>query len=354
MEWFYILIIILGIILLLIITKLIANGPKTPITSDMTGKIVLITGASAGIGKETAISILNLGATVICASRSEEKTISIINKSKNKQNGFFYKLDLSSFESICSLAEKIKRDFPAGIDILINNAGQAFYQMSLSENGIERTIQTNHIGQFILTALLINQIKPNSGGSSKIINVASAAHNFPLKGLIEKLEKDSEFAGLSDYYSTMKFYAFSKLANVIHARFLAKNFPQITCASLHPGVVDTDIWSHYTGIVKCIVYSLKFLFWIFIKSEKMGAQTTLYLAFEKNEKIKSGGYYADCKVKSVGGLAKNEEFDRRIMKYTKELVQRYFKLEMPEELRKHLELVEVMTYGSDVDVVNIV
>jgi len=308
----------------------------------MTGKTVLITGASSGIGKETAISLLNNGAFVICASRSEEKTNQVISKSKNKQNGYFYKLDLSSFTSITEFTEKIKRDFPAGIDILINNAGQIFYNMSITEDALERTIHTNHIGQFALTAMIIDIIKPEG----KVINVSSVAHSFKLTSLIEKLEKDLQFAELTQYYSAFNIYAFSKLANVVHARFLAKNYQKITCASLHPGVVDTDLWSHYTGIVKCIVYSIKYLSWIFIKSEKMGAQTTLYLAYEKCEKIRNGAYYADCKEKSVGGLARNEEYDMRIMKYTKELFERYFP-SMPQEIRKQLDLVEVMNYGSN-------
>ena len=104
MEYYYIIAIILGIILLLFLIKYFCNGPASPIKKDMTGKIILITGASAGIGKETAIELLDQGATVICASRSRERTMTVINKSKNKERGVFYSLDLSNYNSTVEFA----------------------------------------------------------------------------------------------------------------------------------------------------------------------------------------------------------------------------------------------------------
>ncbi len=341
MEWYYILIIILGILLFFIIVKLIANSPKSPLISDLSGKIILITGASAGIGKETAIGLLDQGATVICASRSEEKTFKVLEKSKNKKNGVFYKLDLSSFNSIIELVEKIKIDYPNGIDMLINNAGQIFTQMTLTENNIERTLHTNHIGQFILTGMLINKIKPNG----KVINVSSAAHQFPKTRLLENLEKDIEFSNLRNYYNFMGLYSFTKLANIIHAKFIAKNFPNIITASLHPGFVDSDIWNSATGCFKFLSFVFFPLAWLFMKTEKMGAQTTLYLAYETNEKIVNGGYYDDCKLKNPVGIIKQEDIERRILKYTKNIVETHFS-NMPSELRKHLDLIDIMGYGS--------
>jgi len=342
MIWYGIFLIILGILLLFLIIKLIANRPSSPVISNLREKIIILTGASAGIGKETAIGLLNQGAKVICASRSEDKTNEVINKSKFKQNGFYYKLDLSSFKSIIDFSNKIKNDFPEGIDILINNAGQIFTLLSLTEDNIERTIQTNHIGPFILTGMLIDHIKPNG----KLINVSSTAHQFAKIDLLETLENDIDLLKLNNYYNFMNFYSFTKLANVEHIRFIAKNYPNLTTASLHPGFVDSDIWKNSSGCFKILTYCLKPLMWFFMKSEKMGAQTTLYLVHEDNEKIKNAGYYDDCKEKLASGLANVNGINERIMKYTKKLIEKYFN-DMPIEIRKHLDLISIMAYETE-------
>lgn len=330
----------MGIILLLFLLKYLCNGPASPIKRDMSGKVILITGASAGIGKEAAIELLNQGATVICASRSKDKTIAVINKSKNAQNGVFYSLDLNSFQSTIAFAEKIKSDFPNGIDILINNAGQAFTNPELTQDGIEKSIQTNHLGHFVLTALLIRKsIKPNG----KIINVSSRGHKRTKLSTVENLENDLDFENLKNYFEVFDFYCYTKLANVIHAKFLAKNFPHITSASLHPGVVYSDIWDKTEGIYKFIINCLKPFAYIFMKNEKMGAQTTVYLAYEDNSKIVNGGYYKDCAELAPEGIVHNQGMDKRIMNYTKILVEKYF-TNLPEDLLRHLEIIDKMTY----------
>jgi len=339
MEYYYIIAIIVAIILFLFLLKWIFNGPASPIKIDMTGKIIIITGASAGIGKEAAIELLDQGATVICASRSKNRTIEVINKSTKKENGVYYSLDLSSYESTIQFADKIKKDFPNGIDILINNAGQAFSNPELTSDGIEKSIQTNHLGHFILTALLINNFKPNG----KIINVSSRGHKRTKLSTVENLVKDLNFSNLRNYYQIFDFYCFTKLANVIHSKFLAKNFPHITCASLHPGVVYSDIWDKTEGIYNFVINCLKPFAYIFMKNEKMGAQTTVYLAYEDNNKIRNGGYYKDCREYNPEGIIHNRGMDKTIMNYTKDLILKYF-TNLPSDLQKHIEIIEKMRY----------
>lgn len=327
--------IIFLIIITLLVCKFYFNGPKSPIKKNMSGKIVLITGASAGIGKETAIELLDQGAKVILASRNQEKTLSVINKSKNKQNGISYSLDLSSFESVIEFSEKIKKDFTDGIDILINNAGQAFTYPELTKDKIEKTIQTNHLGHFILTSLLIKLIKPNG----KIINVSSRGHKRVPLSLLENLERDLEFRNLSDYYVVLRFYGFTKLANIIYSRFLSKNYKNISSYSLHPGVVYSDIWNNTEGLYNFLLNLLKPISFIFMKSEKMGAQTTLFLAYEEKEKLTNGGFYKDCKEEATGGISNNDLIEKRFMIYTKNVIEKYFK-NLPKELKEHLEIIE--------------
>jgi len=335
MELISFALVLISLFLFLIITKLYFNSPKSPIKKDMTGKIILITGASAGIGKETAIELLDQGAKVIVASRNQEKSNAVINKSKNKKNGISYSLDLSSYESVIEFSEKIKKDFPEGIDILINNAGQAFTYPELTKDKIEKTIQTNHLGHFILTSLLIKLFKNNG----KIINVASRGHRRCTSLLIENLEKDLEFKNLSNYYEVLRFYGFTKLCNVIYSRFLAKNYKNITSVSLHPGVVYSDIWDKTEGIYNFLLNCLKPISYIFMKSEKMGAQTTLYLAYEENEKIKNGAYFKDCKEEATEGVSNDDLIEKRLMTYTKIIIEKYF-TNLPKELKEHMEIID--------------
>ena len=315
--------------------KYFLNGPRSPIKKDMSGKTILITGASAGIGKETALELLEQGAKVILASRSESKSLTIIKKSKNSQNGYFYPLDLSSYNSILQFVEILNTNFPDGIDILINNAGQAFSIPELTSDLIEKSIETNFIGPFILTALLIKKIKPNG----KIINVASEAHKLFGLELIENLEKDLDFLNLQSYYSSFKMYGFTKLANIVHAKFLAEMYPSLCSTSLHPGVVSTEIWDKVKGCQKICVNVLKPFAYFFVKNERMGAQTTVYLAYEDVSKISNGGYYADCREKKTKGLMGTPGIEKRVMGYTKVLIEKYLK-DLPDDLKEHIEMID--------------
>lgn len=339
MELIFIFVIILSIILIIFLTKCYCNGPKSPIIKSMSGKIILITGASAGIGKETAIELLNQGAKVILASRNQEKSNSVINKSNNKENGLSYSLDLSSYNSVIEFSEKIKKEFPDGIDILINNAGQAFSYPELTKDKIEKSVQTNHLGHVILTSLLIKLIKKDG----KIINVSSRGHKNCRSSTIESLEKDLEFENLNTYYECLRFYCFTKLCNVFYAKFLAKNYPEITSVSLHPGVVYSEIWDKTEGIFNCILNCLKPISFIFMKNEKMGAQTTLYLCYEDKEKIRNGAYFKDCRETATEGLSLRPGTEKRLMFYTKDIIKKYFS-DLPEDLKEHLALIEKMKY----------
>ncbi len=177
----------------------------------------------------------------------------------------------------------------------------------------------------------------------KIINVSSRGHKRTKLEFIENLIKDLDFSNLRNYYQIFDFYCFTKLANIVHAKFLSKNFPHITCASLHPGVVYTDIWDKTEGIFNFIFNCLKPISYIFMKNEKMGAQTTVYLAYEDNLKIKNGGYYKDCRELDPEGIIHNQGIEKIILNYTKDLICKYFS-NIPSDLQKHLEIIEKINY----------
>lgn len=169
---------LLFLIILIILAYLIkkwANGPLNPIKKDLTGKIIIITGASDGIGLETAKDLLKSNAKVIFACRNKTKTEAIINAFPEnlKKNSVFMKLDLESFKSIDNFVKEINLKYPK-IDILVNNAGLSPWgNIYKTEDGYLNVYQINYLGSALLTLLLLNHFNEKE---SKIISVSSMAY----------------------------------------------------------------------------------------------------------------------------------------------------------------------------------
>ena len=141
------------------------------------GKVVIITGANTGIGKETAIDLARRGAKVISACRDMEKANQAVIDIKSSSNSDLVraeKLDLASIASIKKFAEKFLKDEPK-LDILINNAGVMMCPKQKTVDGFEMQFGVNHLGPFLLTSLLLPRLLESE--SAKIINVSSTAHN---------------------------------------------------------------------------------------------------------------------------------------------------------------------------------
>ena len=170
------LIIILSILIILgYLLKKWANGPMSPIKKDLTGKLIIVTGSSDGIGLETAKELLYSNAKVIFACRNKNKTEEIINNfpERIKKNAIFIPLNLDSFKSIKNFADEIKSKYPK-IDILINNAGMSSMgKISKTEDGHLNVFQVNYLGNVLLTLLLFDHFNKKE---SKIINVSSMAY----------------------------------------------------------------------------------------------------------------------------------------------------------------------------------
>ena len=170
---------IFALILLALLRKYI-RGPKAKRTS-MKNKIIVITGSSDGIGKEQAFQLLEDGAIVVFACRSESKTKKTFEEIKLLKNSedclkraHFIQLDLKSFKSVNYFINELKSRFNK-IDILVNNAGLAASSFEITEDGLESMIQTNHYSHLKLTLGLLDLFDKTEG---RVINVSSLAHNF--------------------------------------------------------------------------------------------------------------------------------------------------------------------------------
>jgi retinol dehydrogenase 13 len=268
-------------------------------------KVVIITGANTGIGKETALELAKRGAHVYMAcrdmTRCEDARKEIVLESRNK-NVFCRRLDLASFDSIKEFAKKFKEE-QKQLHILVNNAGVMRCPRMVTNEGLELQIGVNHMGHFLLTHLLLDVLKQST--PSRIVVVSSLAHT---RGKINTEDLNSEKS-----YDEGDAYSQSKLANVLYTRELAKKLEGtgVTVNALHPGVVDTELGRHmwifnnfFTGFI------MRTLLWPFIKSPRAGAQTSLYCALEPDLEKVSGRYFSDCKEKEVAEAAKDDKMGK--------------------------------------------
>jgi len=259
------------------------------------GQVALITGGNVGIGRITAIELAKKGFKVVIAGRSLERTQPVLNHIKSlnvDEEAIFLPLDLASFASIRECAQFfLKLNLP--LHLLVNNAGVAGLR-GLTKDGFEMTFGINHLGHFLLTQLLLDKMQ--SSGLSRIVTVSSRAHKRTAGINWDALcQPTRSLTGIHEY-------AISKLANLLFSAELAKrlNGTSISTYSLHPGVVDTEIWRALPKWARPLLRLRGFL------TPEEGALTTLHCAMHAPQH-ESGLYYADSKPIQPAALGQNFE-----------------------------------------------
>lgn len=308
-----------GSLLTLYLGKQYFNGGTCRIVKDLTGKVIVITGANTGIGKETARELAQMGATIVLAARDTKKTLAVVDEIKREtknQNIEFIQLDLSDLTSVRNFANEFKAKYNR-LDILINNAGvMALLTRQTTKNGFETQFGVNHLGHFYLTKLLIDVIK--ASGPSRIINLSSLAH------VGGKINWDDLM--YQNNYAPYPAYQQSKLANVMFSRELQRRMDlekvDVKVMSVHPGFVDTELTRHVNESIlyRLLTVVLAPVIGLTRKSALQGAQTTLYCALEDKEKLRGGAYYADCKEAKTNPLGLDDEACVRLWNVSENLV----------------------------------
>ena len=315
----YITPITIGIILTtaLALGKKYWDGGVCRLNRNLSGKIIIVTGSTAGIGEETARGLAAHNATVILAARSQERAdiiIEDVKKSNKNAKIEFVKLDLSDLKSIKQFVKVFKQKY-SHLDVLINNAGAlGFAERTITKDGFEMTFGTNHIGHFYLTLLLLDSLKKSEDG--RIINVAAK--------LVEQNMMRWDDLNFEKDYSWLAAYSQSKISNVLFAKELQKRLKDtnVKAVSLHPGVVRTEIWRYMVEKIgwKVALIILYPALLYFAKSKEQGSQTTLYCAMEDFDKLKGGAYYADCREKAVSSEALDATNQERLWKVTEKMI----------------------------------
>ncbi len=275
----------------------------------MRDKTVLITGATSGIGKATAIDLASRGAIISLLIRNLEKGKAtkneIIEKTGNK-NIDIQLIDLADLSSVKKAAEELKVKFKS-IDILINNAGGMFKERFLSKDGYELTFAMNHLGHFLLTNLLMENIK--AAPNARIINISSEAQRGG------RIDFDDLMA--EKKFTPFKAYSQAKLANIIFTKSLKERLAEsnISVFALHPGVVRTGFAGDFGGVIKLLLKATQPL----MRSPEKGAETSIFLATEENIENLSGSYFKNRKVIKPKAEAEDPEIGQRLWKVSEEL-----------------------------------
>ncbi|KAJ4341103.1 hypothetical protein N0V95_007323 [Ascochyta clinopodiicola] len=290
---------------------------------SLEGKVILVTGGNAGLGKQTvAYLAAHKPARIYLAARTASKASSAIADIKssvpNACDIVHLPLDLTSFSSIAQAAATFHRA-ETRLDILINNAGIMACPYSTTKEGYEIQFGTNHMGHALLTKLLLPTLLRTAetpGGDVRIVTLSSSGHAIPVPGGLMFDQKALEQQG------TWKRYGQSKLCNLLFAREVAQRYPQITSVSLHPGVIFTDLFQSMRANV-----FLKAGMWIYglffflipghFKSPEGGALNQTWAATAKKESLANGAYYKPVGVKSSGSTAARDEgLQKKLWEYT--------------------------------------
>ncbi|MGN8071982.1 SDR family oxidoreductase [Mucilaginibacter sp. 22184] len=275
-------------------------------------KTTIITGATSGIGEETALALAAQGHALYLLVRNTPKgerlKNQIIGKTGNKEI-YVVRCDLADLQSVREAADELTEKLFA-INILINNAGGVFEERQISKNGFEMTLATNHLGHFLLTHCLMPLLQK---GQARIINVSSEAHKWS-KPQFDDLQ-------WTQSYNAMKAYGMSKLFNIYFTQSLAEKYADkgILPFSAHPGLVKTGFGAMLKGFNKIMMLLAR----PFMITAEQGAQTIIYLATASKLEKHNGAYFIKKKAAKTSVIATDSESRNRLWAISEKLLSRY-------------------------------
>jgi NAD(P)-dependent dehydrogenase (short-subunit alcohol dehydrogenase family) len=275
----------------------------------MRGKVIVITGATSGIGKVAAERLAAMGGRLVLVARDKDRgeaTLAQLRQVGPEAAHSIHYADLSRIAEMKRVAGEIAAAEPR-IDVLINNAGALFTSRHVTEDGLEFTFALNHMAYFLLTHGLYDRL--GASAPARIINTASDAH----KG------QHLDFNDLqsANNYRGFRVYGRSKLCNIIYTRELARRLAGsgVTANSLHPGFVATRFGDESGGMLSFAVRAAKY----FAITPEKGAETIVYLASSEEVAGTTGKYFYKCREATPTKEAQDDVAARRLWEETAKL-----------------------------------
>jgi NAD(P)-dependent dehydrogenase (short-subunit alcohol dehydrogenase family) len=269
----------------------------------MQGKVVVVTGATNGIGLVAAREVAKMGAEVVVIGRSAEKieqTCQQIRTAAGHERVQGEKADLSLMADVRALATRLQARYPR-IDVLLNNAGGIFNDRQVTSEGLEMTFALNHMSYFLLTHLLMDTLVASA---ARIVNVSSDAHRSVTKMDFDNLQGERNYIGFAAYGR-------SKLMNVLFTYELARHLAQTkaTANALHPGAVSTGFGTNNKGLLNQLLFRV---FQAVTMPADKGALTSIYLASAPQMEGITGSYFVNSKAVQSSPASYDQEAQRRL------------------------------------------
>jgi NAD(P)-dependent dehydrogenase (short-subunit alcohol dehydrogenase family) len=275
----------------------------------MHGKVVVITGATSGIGQVAAERLAGMGARIVQVARDQRRGEAALARLRARAPAGAHRVhhaDLSRMADAKRVAAEIAAAEPR-VDVLINNAGALFASRQVTADGLELTFALNHMAYFLLTHGLRERL--SAGAPARVVNTASDAHR---RGRLDfgDLQSSRSYRGLAAY-------RLSKLCNILYTRELARRWAGtgVTANSLHPGFVATRFGDQSGGLLSYGVRLAK----LFGISSEQGAETLVYLAASPEVATISGGYFYKCQLARPTREAQDDAAARRLWTETARL-----------------------------------
>jgi NAD(P)-dependent dehydrogenase (short-subunit alcohol dehydrogenase family) len=254
---------------------------------DVTGRrVVVVTGASSGVGLAAARGFARCGDEVVLVGRDRSR-LAAARSAVREASGTdlaAHRVDFAVLDEVRALADKLRAEYPV-IHVLANNAGAVVHGRQITVDGFELTLQANHLVPFLLSNLLLDRL---AGG--RVVVTSSAVH---ATGAVDPTDLRGQRRG----YIAMRAYASSKQANILFAGEAARRWPEVLTTTYHPGIVRTRFGSGNP------LFALFYRAAPFLRTPTQGADTLVWLATAPAAEITNGGYYVRRRLRSPAGNA---------------------------------------------------
>jgi NAD(P)-dependent dehydrogenase (short-subunit alcohol dehydrogenase family) len=287
---------------------------------DLEGKVLLVTGATEGIGKAACFEFARRGATLAIVGRTPEKTARVAGELEIERGRTAGDVDaganevtpivadLSKIADVRMAAETFRAKFDR-LDVLVNNAGAVFLTNDKSADGLEMTFALNHLGYFLLTTLVLDLLKKTPG--ARVVSTSSGAHRMGRFDIDDLARRESGASGFPVYGD-------SKLANILFTRELARRLEGsgVVANCFHPGFVESGFGKNNAGFMASMTALGAS---IFGRTPEKGAETLVWLATAPEAARFNGEYFQDKKIARVRRKAKDDALAAKLWALSEEL-----------------------------------